>query len=118
MKFNHTYKSKTKSMEKRISGKSVLMLLGILIIAPSVIEMLAQDGNIPLNLRSNIANRRVGLHNGNRIKTKFQNDGLSGSKTYIAPTLPTYAWPVNDNEYIFDLNIIVGVERTFVDTFV
>ncbi len=108
MKFNY----------KRIGRKSLLLILAFFMMTPSLLEMLAQDGNIPLNLKSNVANRRVGLHNGNRIKTKFQNDGLSGSKTFIAPTLPTYAWPVNDNEYIFDLNIIVGVERTFVDTFI
>lgn len=102
-----------------LKKKGVLpAILALSMIAPSLADLVAQDGNVPLNLKSNIANRRVGLHNGNRIKTKFQNDGLSGSKTYIAPTLPTYAWPVDDNEYIFDLNVILGVERTFVDTFV
>ncbi|MDW8436495.1 MAG: hypothetical protein RMM16_00480 [Chloroherpetonaceae bacterium] len=109
--------TQTKTLKK--NGAALpLLLLSFLAITPFLNEALAQDGNIPLNLKSNIANRRVGLHNGNRIKTKFQNDGLSGSKTFIAPTLPTYAWPVNDNEYIYDLNIILGVEKTFVDTFV
>ena len=119
MQSNPIHKDKMKLTHKAIRRKFLHVLLSVLILTPFlIVEGFAQDGNIPLNLKSNIANRRVGLHNGNRIKTKFQNDGLSGSKTFIAPTLPTYAWPVNDNEYIFDLNIIVGVERTFVDTFI
>lgn len=91
-----------------------LWLLILLLGADGAINALAQD--IPLNLRSSRANRRVGLHNGNRVRTKFQNDGLIGSKTFIAPLLPTCAWPVDENEYIYDLNIILGVERVFRDT--
>ncbi|MCS7013263.1 MAG: hypothetical protein NZM05_06495 [Chloroherpetonaceae bacterium] len=94
----------------------LVWLLAFWILAGESIDAMAQ--NIPLNLRSSRANRRVGLHNGNRVRTKFQNDGLIGSKTFIAPLLPTCAWPVDENEYIYDLNIILGVERVFRDTII
>ena len=98
------------------SVKCTLWLLLFLLATGDTIDLLAQD--IPINLRSSRANRRVGLHNGNRVRTKFQNDGLIGSKTFIAPLLPTCAWPVDENEYIYDLNIILGVERVFRDTII
>jgi hypothetical protein len=98
-----------------ISGAYLALALLVLLVAPS---LLAQNGDVPLNLRSNIANRRAGIHNGNLVKTKFQNDGLGGSKNFILPGQPTFAWPVERNEYIYDLNVLVGVEKIFQDTIV
>jgi hypothetical protein len=95
------------------SGANLIFALLMSVIA---LPLLAQNGDVPLNLRSNIANRRAGIHNGNLVKTKFQNDGLGGSKTYILPGQPTFAWPVERNEYIYDLSVIVGVEKIFQDT--
>ncbi|MDX2128106.1 MAG: T9SS type A sorting domain-containing protein [Chloroherpetonaceae bacterium] len=63
-------------------------------------------------------NRRVGYLAANRVKTKFQNDGLIGGKTYISPLLPSLSWPVEANEYIYDLSLILGTERVFRDTLV
>ncbi len=101
---------------RRVAAFTAVWLTLAVVLFGDALEVLAQD--IPLTLRSSRANRRVGLHNGNRVRTKFQNDGLIGSKTFIAPLLPTGAWPVDANEYIYDLNLVLGTERVFRDTLI
>jgi hypothetical protein len=121
MTFNTGLISFGNTLMKRF-GKST-WLLGLIVASVlgdvvSLREVSAQDGNVPLFLRSGRAFRRVGYHSGNKVLTKFQNDNLFGSRTLIAPLLPSFGWPVETNEYIFDLCLIVGVERVFRDTLV
>jgi hypothetical protein len=100
-------------------AKGLFTKLGVLLLALALFDTLpetlwAQD--VPLTLRSSRVNRRTGLHNGNRVRTKFTNTGLVGSRAFVAPNLPSLAWPVDENEYIFDLSLLVGLERVFRDT--
>lgn len=77
---------------------------------------LAQNGTVPLTLRSSSLNRRTGLHNGNRVKTKYVNNGGVAGGTSVAASLPSLAWPVETNPYIFDFNVFFGLQQTFRDT--
>ncbi|MBC8043982.1 MAG: hypothetical protein IAF08_11120, partial [Rhizobacter sp.] len=72
----------------------------------------AQDGNIPTTLRSSSLFVRGGLHNGNRVKTRFVNTGLIGGNA----NPPTCAWPTENNPYLYDAGVIFGVEKVFRDT--
>ncbi|MDX2127830.1 MAG: hypothetical protein SFU91_02200 [Chloroherpetonaceae bacterium] len=95
-----------------------IQLVVLFIVTFTPIDIFAQSGNVPTNLPSGRAFRRVGFHNGNRVLTKFQNDGLVGSRTYVAPLLPSLAWKEQQNEYIYDLQTLFGIEREFKDTII
>ncbi len=80
------------------------------LVAPALV---AQGVNLPLDLPYGLQFQRSNIHNGNRVKTTFFNQGrVTGGEG----SFPNGAWPVENNTYIGDLNVVVGIERVFQDT--
>lgn len=83
-------------------------IASIFVILP--IEMLlAQQEAGPINTNYDVRFTRIGLHNGNRVKTAFANTGFVGQPAGFTQ-LPTGAWPVEENTYLPDINIVIGIQ--------
>jgi len=54
--------------------------------------------------------RKVGIHNGNQVKTIFSNYGVIAQPSAQGPPL---AWKYDDNGYAGDVSILVGAELYF-----
>ncbi len=80
-----------------------------------VLSVWAQGITVPLEQPYGLQFQRTNVHNGNRVKTAFFNHGrVTGGEGVF----PSGAWPVENNTYIGDLNVVIGIERVFRDTIV
>jgi hypothetical protein len=68
------------------------------------------DVTLAQKLRGDPTFRKVGIHNGNLVKTVFGNWGVIAQPADQGPPL---AWKFDDNGYAGDVSILVGVELDF-----
>jgi len=59
------------------------------------------------NQYGNPANKKIAVHSGNLVKTVFTNAGVIGQPSTGGPR---GAWPYENNGYIGDISLMVGVE--------
>jgi hypothetical protein len=89
-------------------------LLMICLAQPSWLSaQLLQRVSIPLSQPYGVFATRTSIHNGNSVKAGFANSGLIGA---VRPGIPPSAWPVEENTYMPDINVVVGIEGIFRDT--
>lgn len=84
-------------------------LLFVLISLCATEALYAQQEAGLINTNYDVRFTRVGLHNGNRIKTAFANTGFVGQPAGFTQ-LPRGSWPVEENTYLPDINIIIGIQ--------
>jgi hypothetical protein len=77
------------------------------------VPMWAQEGNVPANQPYGLRFLRSGIHSGNKVTSAFRNSGLLSSEQG-----PGASWPVPENTYLADINIMVGIQGVFTDTIV
>lgn len=68
------------------------------------------DTSLSQKLRGDRTFRKVGIHNGNLVKTVFGNWGVIAQPSNQGPPL---AWKYDDNGYAGDVSILVGLELYF-----
>jgi hypothetical protein len=68
------------------------------------------DSSLSQKLRGDRTFRKVGIHNGNLVKTVFGNWGVIAQPSNQGPPL---AWKYDDNGYAGDVSILVGLELYF-----
>jgi hypothetical protein len=78
-------------------------------LAMPISRLLAQQEAGLINANYDVRFTRVGLHNGNRVKTAFANTGFIGQPAGFTQ-LPRGSWPVEENTYLPDINIIIGIQ--------
>jgi hypothetical protein len=84
-------------------------LLFVLISLCATEALYAQQEAGLINTNYDVRFTRVGLHNGNRVKTAFANTGFVGQPAGFTQ-LPRGSWPVEENTYLPDINIIIGIQ--------
>ena len=84
-------------------------ILGLILFF-SILHLISFDVSIAQKLRGDRTFRKVGIHNGNLVKTVFGNWGVIAQPSNQGPPL---AWKYDDNGYAGDVSILVGVELYF-----
>jgi hypothetical protein len=72
-------------------------------------RLYAQQEAGRINTAYDVRFTRIGLHNGNKVKTAFANTGFIGQPAGFTQ-LPRGSWPVEENTYLPDINIIIGIQ--------
>ncbi|MEN3039335.1 MAG: hypothetical protein ABDI07_09340, partial [Candidatus Kryptonium sp.] len=92
-------------IKKKVMRKFLNLILCLLLL-----QIVVSNLTFAQKLRGDRTFRKVGIHNGNLVKTVFGNWGVIAQPSTQGPPL---AWKYDDNGYAGDVSILVGLELYF-----